>query len=504
MTITRAYLSSLCEKLARKAAASVRSGRVGSALKYVRAFAFVSFKFKLAYTDKTVNGLLKDISGRIRKTAFEKAPEGAKPRCVFLDSLSILRGGLTVQYMRAVREAGWDVLYLTEQNMNSRTRSVLRDEILSNPNARIKSVPSRLRGLRKCQYLYDAIASYRPDYLIIHVSPYSPHAMAVCYALPDSVRKFLVDYTDHSFLLGIDSVDCSFEFRDFGASVSRQYRGLEDGQIVKLPFYPVMDKAEYRGLPDVCNGKTLILSGGNYWKIVDENDTFFKMVKGILDSCPDAVIVFAGAGNRTVLDAAVRRNGIGERFVILGWRDDISNLFSKCDIFLDTYPFAGGLMDQYAARYGKAILSYDPYGIELTEELVCQTRNVKISSNSMESFLEEAVRLVNDEPYRKAKGEELKSCTLSVEEFNACFRDVVSGNSVSRIPVRTDMNCELKEKDTEDNIKEANSSHGFFDTLVSYLGVSAVGVVPLGALAGYSERQARSLARAVRSRLVKR
>lgn len=477
MKLTETYLRTLYSKLVSLAQKAERRGKIDNANRYLTAAANLAYIFYLSYRDNEADELVKKISCRIVPIA-KYEPALSANRCVFLDSFSVYNAGLTIQYMRAIEAAGWDVLYLSSQNMNLKSQSELRDIILSNPRAQIVSIPHSKTGTERLQFMYDTIVGYQPSNVFIHMSPFAPYFAEVCHALPSKINKYLVDYTDHSFLLGADCADYTFEFRNKGVSIAIQHRGYKEDQILHLPFYPNIFNNQFQGLPAECEGKKIILSGGNYWKIMDGEGTFFKMSKAILDANPDSVIIYAGMGQDAPVRTLISNYEIGDRFLLLGWRMDIGELFDRADVFLTTYPACGGLMGVYAGIKSKPILALlPPIQGNNTETTVCTLDNYPISKNTIEEVVEESVKILNNPEYAKEIGSNIHRCCVDKEWFDSHFKLSVE-TKINQGPVFFEENCEISQHSVENAIVYNNDSGVWRKSQSRYLGWLVIFVEP--------------------------
>ena len=278
---------------------------------------------------------------------------------------------------------------------------------------------------------------------------------------------------DHGFRMGVHSCDYIFEFRDLGCSIVTQYLNYPKGKILMLPFYPVLDTLEFKGLPSLCDGKIKILSGGIYWKIVDKDDTFFRLCQKLLQQNSNAIILFPGSGDPSYVKNKIKEYGLEDKFLLLGWRNDISELFRNADIFLNTYPHGGGTMSQYAAHNKIPILSYRNPGPTTTfvENFVCQLRQTKISSIGETDFLEEGRKLINNQDYRKEKAERVYSCILNQELFNQYFKEM-SENGISILPFDDGDNAVIPQERLEKKINYHNKTGEYQLRLVAYAGLN--------------------------------
>ena len=502
--MTKEELLKLYERLKEQSRQAINKGSYDLAITCLFGAGYISYTFGLDYTDDEIESLLNVLSGqiRIKQPVVNQLHEGH--RCVFLDGLSAFRGGLTVQYLRAIKATGWDVLYISDQDLSQKHRAPLVEELKTNPRLSYTSVPKKNRGLQISQFIYDAVMGFGPDNVIVHIPPFDSYIALACYALPSSIKKFMVNYTDHSFLLGTGCMDYSFEFRNYGASISNVYRHFEPNKLLMLPYYAFSeDVLTFQGLPEMCKGKTVFFSGGNFWKIIDDNDTFFIIVKRILDAIPDAVFLLAGRGNEVEVNKAVARQKLDNRFVTLGWRQDISELVNHCDIYVSTYPHGGGLMGQFAARAGKPILAYDPAGNKEIEHLTCQIKMVDFSFTNMDRLIEEAVRLAADDLYRKEKGEQIKECVLREEQFNELFINAIITCQPTGLPIEIDGSIQKHADEYIQGTIKSYSNGRFVKFLVRSMGKYAKRVLPVSYIMDYYKLQLGSAINTVGKKVLK-
>lgn len=472
MALTEQLIRDTYQKLKDKANIYLSKGNIQKGELYTHLAAYTNYSFWLSYYDGEMEQLLRKASNSIHQGNDVKNIPG---RCVLLDSLSRYRGGLTVQYVKAIMAAGWDLLYITEQEMTAPHHVELLNFLKQYKNITVREVPKKLKGAERLQYVYDQVVTYKPERLYLHSGSSDVLFPSVCYALPSQIQKFYADMADHGFRMGMHSCDYLFQFRSLGCSIAVRERDMAPERILYLPFYPMMDEKEYKGLPKECDGKVVILSGGIYWKIVDQEDTYFKLCRQILELNSQAVIVYPGTGDATYVQNKLKEYGIEKRFLLLGWRDDISELFRHCDIFLNTYPHGGGTMSLYAAHLKKPILSYEPDGNRPNpiEKFICQKDTCKVSSIGEDEFLSEAKLLVENESYRENKAEQAYNCVMSEDTFNAVFKEM-SETHINKIPFSTDDNIGEMEKLRQKKIDYHNKQGEYQMRLVTLSGLNAI------------------------------
>ena len=108
--------------------------------------------------------------------------------------------------------------------------------------------------------------------------------------------------------------------------------------------------------------------------------------------------------------------------------DDIDAVFQNCDLFLSTYPTSGGLMCQYAAKYGKPILAYrDKSDMEnAVEEMVNHFGTTFRTYTDLNDMIAYAKALITDEDFRNNEGELLKLNMMTPERFFESFALLMS------------------------------------------------------------------------------
>lgn len=474
MILTKDYIYRLYHSFKRKATKAFNHGRCDVSLKYLEAACDVAYKFYIGFTDNQIEATLKQLAMRIQKCeALELGP-----RCVFYDTFSQDAQGLTMQYVDAIIAAGWEMLYITEFGLDDPRSVRLKQTLQDYPKVTIVSIPRQARGMKKVQFIYDTIVKYAPDKLFMHIHPSAVEAVAAFYALPNEIIKYLINLTDHTYWVGAGCVDYTFEFREYGASLSVGRRGIQRDHVLLLPYYPMMKATKFNGFPNEAEGKVKLFSGGSFYKIIDENDTFFKLNKAILDANPNAVTLFAGSGDSAMLNGLIEKYALKGRFVAIGQRNDIYECYKHADIYLSTYPLAGGLMSQFAAHAGLPILALaNNNSSGRIEEFVCQKQSETITSPNVDDLVSEATRLINDDNYRRLRGQAMRDCVVGAEEFNRSFQNSVSSGR-TQYPISIDEEIKLHYLNINDKLKLENSTKAYHRSVFSTLGLLGLFTCP--------------------------
>lgn len=433
--------------------------KYNDALIYIKAAAWVKYDFFIGYKDEELELFLRSIAQEIPCTKYEKRNNSI----AFIDAFSKDTQGLSAQYIDAIISTGYRLLYLYENEFSQ--NSSLFFTLSSYKNVELRRVPEDLKEIDKSIWIYNAIVDFGADKVLSHLLPNSALECVALYALPKEICRFQINLTDHAFWLGTGCSDYTIEFRQIGCSLSSKEREFRKEQILLLPFYPVKNNIPFEGFPISKEDGVIIFSGGAYYKVIDKNDTFFKLAKLILDRNPNAFILFATQDSQFMVKNKVNQYELGNRFILMPFRKDIAAIFENIDIYLNTYPFGGGLMCQYAANYGIPILNYKDESIE---ECVGQKDKVSFTSKTENSFIKEACRLCSDTSYRKEKGELIRKAVITVNEFNSYFEKMLNEK---KSPIPVNIEGIFYKRDQEAKMKSINMTDDFRIRMVRILGL---------------------------------
>ena len=404
-----------------------QKGHPEDSLKYIQLSARIAYQFNWMYADEELEKLLKNISNVL----ISPAPNYKliESRFVFYDTFSTDNRALTQQYIRALMAMGKHFLYITESAKTNQQGQNIFSELAVYDKMEIFEVPQSIAKTEQISIVYQKIVSYRPDRLFIHTHPWSVVAITAFYALPKEIKRYKINLTDHAFWLGNKALDYCIEFRARGCTLSKEMRYIPADQILLLPYYPVVNETPFNGFPEIIMGKVIIFSGSSFYKVYGKNGEFFNLVKQLLNENLGAVVLFAGAGEDAPIQKFIKENNFEQRFILIGNRTDINEVFRHCDIFLGTFPFGGGLMTQYAALHAKPILAYTTPDLDgKVESFVCHHNNVQLTFTDKNLFFEEARRLIGDAEYRRKKGNEVKDFMIIQKQFDEFFVQTISEN----------------------------------------------------------------------------
>ena len=342
---------------------------------------------------------------------------------------------LVLQYIDALVDAGEEILYITSKDIASSPHKNIIERISKYPKLTYQVLPQNVQPIDNwCKNVYDKIIAYAPSKVIAHIGPCSQF-LPVIARMPKEVKTYRSNLDDQCFWLGKSVIDYSLEFRPFGVAVSRERRGIKPEQQLYVPFYPVKDGNPFGGFPELPKDSVILFSGGDFYKTLDPNYTYWNLVKRVLHDNPKAVLLFATKnGLRTqqeFLERFVKENHLEKQFIFIGFRPDINEVFAHADIFLGTCPVCGSLTSQLAALNHTAILQYylpNTDDDETEQALNYNNLELQFSYRDEKAFLAEAKRLIDDRDYRKLKADLAYASTIKSEQFNKVFMDAITRN----------------------------------------------------------------------------
>ena len=476
MILTEQKIRKIYNKYVLKAERKYFNKSYSDCLQYLKVSAHTGYYFYLGYRDNDIESILFKVSNKLKHV--EKYLPSNGNGFVFYDSFSIDNGGLVQQYLSALIASKYEITYITERYDFLNKKSAIRDMLESYGDVSIIVVPSGMSLFQKSQFVYDSIVKVNTDKLLIHTNPSAVYANTAFYALPKEIIRYKINLTDHTFWIGAGCFDYSFEFRPFGCTLSSLKRGIANDKIFYLPFYPIMNKKGFRGFPEKALGKVKLFSGGAYYKVFDTDDTFFKLTKAILEKCPNIIILYAGIGEPQKMINKIIEYGMESRFLLLGERNDITEVFENCDIYLNTFPFGGGLMSQYAAQLGKPIVNYCTPTTAKVEEFVCQRGYIELSSEIMSDVVDKVKLLSDSVELRDELGKQIKSCVISPDVFCEKFKLCIDTRR-NQIPYIDNSSLEEHTMDIQDKLNYDSTSKEFARSISKILGVKTFLLEPL-------------------------
>lgn len=399
------------------------SGKFIKSLKYISNCAKLAYKFNWIYYDQNLENLLKENGNKLLKKT--QISEQEEDNIIWIDSWGWEKRGLTTQYIEALTSLNKNIFFIliSHEKFNPDNQNI-KQTLSKSQNKVIHINPDKEIVKRLSNALLE-IQNFNPSSLYLHIAPWATEALILTNAV-EGIIKYNINLNDHTFWLGKDFVNYNIEFRDYGATVSTEKRGFKKKQLLKIPYYPIInDKNPFEGFNfNRDDNEIIILTGGSPYKYKGKNGFFFKMTDKILSLNSNAKLLIAGFDKDPYIENEISKMDNKNRIYIIGNRKDIDKVFEKCDIYLGSYPLSGGLMTCYAATYAKPIIAYAESN-DLTnhlESLINIFASPFRTFENTEDLLKYSNDLLNNKEYRINEGIKIKNATITETKF----RDLIA------------------------------------------------------------------------------
>ena len=370
------------------------------------------------YTDEYLKKCLHSIQKRVLKTSFKKEETDSKT-ILFYDGFGRDQRGLMINYMEALMALDYRIIYVTCSLAKRKQPTLAKVSEGKNIVWEYLSFPQKYFTL--IQELNELFIKYRPAKAFLYMIPYDIVGSIVFDHYEGIVERFMISMADH-VCSGIYTIDYCLEFRDYGANVSRLYKGIAKEKLIKIPYYPYIDfSLPFSGFPFAEKGCKVVFSGGALYKTFDSENTYYRLVKSILEYDEKVVFLYAGDGDDSELKKLM--DDFPGRVWHIPERKDLYQLLRHSDLYLNTYPLVGGLMIQYAAIAGKVPVTIES-GIEL-DDILSNQKECSYIFNNAEEALQEIYKLLDNEKYAQQKGQELMQRVMGKKEFDHAVKMAV-------------------------------------------------------------------------------
>ena len=424
-------IEDVTSKLKAIAGKSIRKGNFRKALDAITAASFILEEYNQYYVDDDLEKMTDEISEKLVKTGFT-SEETDDRTVLYYDSFGFDVRALALVYMHALSDLGYRVIYITKIESKDSQPELHRAVEGGDVIWRYVSLNDREKEVREINSIFE---EFKPSKAILYSTPDDAAAVSVFKAYKGIVTRFKINLTDHAFWLGPDSFDYSLEFRNYGACVSYKYRGVPEDKLILMPFYPYHRPREFGGLPFDPADKKIMFSGGSLYKTLgDPQNRYYRIADALLSGHDDLIFLYAGTGDDSEIKKIQDRYP-GRAFRI-DERPDLYELMEHCTIYLNTFPFIGGLMMQFACDAGKVPLTLKSEGSDdQNKEIIPDQESIEY--DSVEELVKEAGRLLTDEKYRLERGRKLRDEIMSPDRFrDELSRALTSHNTTYEVKLR--------------------------------------------------------------------
>lgn len=419
------------ERLYKIAENSINKKKYEAALEAIASCAELEYQWNQFYRDERLEQYLKEIQGIIMKPSYGQDETDLRT-ILFYDGFGYDIRGLMINYVESLLALGYRVIYVVSALAQKQQPTL--DKIARNQNLVREYLAFPQDYLVMAKSLNEIYAKYHPKKAILYILPYDVAGIVVFGNYQGIVERYQINLTDHAFWLGKYAFDYCIEFRDYGAVISRVFRGINQEKLLKLPLTPYVDETlSFEGFPFEAEGHKVVFSGGGLYKTFDAEHTYYRIVEDILRYDEEVLFLYAGFGDDSELKELMRK--FPARIWHIEERRDLYQLMEHVYFYLSTYPIAGGLMTQYAALAGKV-----PVTIGTGDEhagVLCVAEECQYQFQNRKEAQEEIHRLLDNPDYAKAKGQKLKESIPGKKQFVDALGQIIDEH-ISPYEIRYD------------------------------------------------------------------
>jgi hypothetical protein len=387
---------------------------INIAVKHMELTARIGYKYNFRYSDDEIENLIEIIGKEIihTKISYERKPN----KIVFYDSLSNDNRALTQQYIRALINANYELLYITSKE---KIGIDIYEELKNYQKAEVLIIRGNSIN-EKIENSLEKIMSFQPSKAFLHFTPWDILGF-VLWSQLKGLERYFINLTDHAYWLGKNTADYFLEFRKYGAWLSVNHRKIPIEKLLFQSYYPLETGKKFAGFPVDTNNRVIAFAGSNFNKVYGDNFTFFNLIKDVLKNNPKLIFFFAGNGNCKPFINFIKKNNLQSKLIYIGNRSDIDEVIKRVDIYVNTYPIIGGLMSSYAAIHNIPIIGYTDeilFDFNNTYDLLDIPDNGRIVITSKKDFLSLFTALVNDLEERRKNMVDIKNSIISKSNFD--------------------------------------------------------------------------------------
>lgn len=410
----------------------VKYGDIEKALKLIVVASRIAYEYN--FQEKFCDEELESIVANITQDIIPEASiiNSYQNRIVFYDYFAIQNRGLTEQYISSLIELKYEILFVVENDRSYNTENEIFINLAKNPLCRLLVISDNLSYVEKAKKILSAIEAFKPSKAFLHIAPWDVTALLVFKKLESQIHRYFINLTDHAFWLGKNIIDTCIEFRNFGYQLSKVCREIKENNLDILPYYPILQQDDkFQGMPDIQDGMVIGVSGGNGYKFLGDNSRFYKWVSHLLNKHKNFCFILVGAKNaKPFFQPKIKQDFLEDRFIFLEDRSDIFQFLKRCDLYIGSYPFLGGLMSQLAVKANLPIICYTQpdWKFNYLEDLFIKDNPQIKTFLDEEEFLQTISNLINDSNLRnqnRPQNLNTPSCIISKDEFTLVLGKII-------------------------------------------------------------------------------
>lgn len=394
---------------------------------------------------------------------FSDVKENNNKCIIFYDYFTLDYRGYTQQYINYFIENNIEFIYLMLDSNYDEKKEIIQT-IQTYKFCKILIVNTRDKTIREnLESIYVSIKNTGVSKIFIHNAPWDIYSYYLCLIFKKlRIKSYLINITDHTYWQGVKIFDYFIDFRKYGVQINHFYRKIPLDKIFLVPTPSFIDdRTKFQGLPLLSRNKVIGFGGGHVSKIRDSKDTYLNLIKKICLDNDNFIFYFANVGdNENYINNFIVKNNLQDRFITLGNRTDICEIFNYIDIYFNTYPYGGGNMIRYAAQNKIPVLdltrkNLDYAGLHTVIDY-CEHLPESLIYDENDYFLC-ANNLIESKEYRQKWSKNYPSTLEGIELFNLNLNKLLTHESslnhksLNHLPVDHQAICNFHFESFESN-----------------------------------------------------
>ncbi len=409
------------------------------AFRLLEGMGYIGWKYNFLpqFFDDDVESLIQELS--LALSGLMSPQKTSKECVVFYDFFSLENRGFTQQYLDEIIKNDLCLYYIVEDTTKVKKDSGLIKTIDEYVNGHIISLDFKGNKTDKLLQLVSTVTGLSPSKVFIQNSPWDILSCCFGYLIKNTgIKTYLINITDHTFWPGKSCFDYFIDFRKIGFQINRDYRGIDEAQLIIIPtpaFKQTKNTESFKGFPVSTVGKVIGFAGGSHYKIVDKNMTFLNLIKNVINENEKFIFFYANVDGDNGLTKFIRKNKLETRFILIGERTDIDEVFKNIDIFFNTYPYGGGLMLQYAVSNHKPIVAFSDPKLLYTriDKVLDIDYDERYIFTDQAIYLDAARKLISSPSFRKDYAYDLSKSNAVNESFSCQLTSLLKNEPLSKI-----------------------------------------------------------------------
>jgi hypothetical protein len=386
------------------------------------------YNFIDSYTDKQIENYIQDIGKNIINN-LNLNSVSKEENIMFFDFFSLENRGFTQQYLEAFQLSDKKLIYVLEnESQYNNGANIIRSVEEKNGIVRVLSQENRIAKIKSFANL---IIEHKPSKIFFHTAPWELTSSIVASQLVGSnIKTYLINITDHAYWPGIDCFENIIDFRQYGHYVNKQIKNKNSDNLFIIPTPPYIDnKTKFDEFSVNCQNKVIGYGGGSLYKIRDKKNTYLNLINVLIKQNPNFIFLFSDIGNNDFLNKFISENGLEKQFILIGNRQDISQVIANIDIFINTYPYGGGLMVQYALYHKKPVLALRDEGLVHThiENIIDRDIKPELKISNKNDFIDIGNKLIREASFMTEMGRNNYESLFSFDVFNQKILNLLNG-----------------------------------------------------------------------------